>query len=263
DGSVLSILGLSHSNAANQHASPPSSATGPSYYGPASTSATLTSAGAFALGSKVLASFENADLANYAADLKTRSQSAWTWAVANPDVTFRNNEGVSAGLGAGQQEVDDAGRIAKKIKAAIYLFAATGASSYRDHVDTSFNSNAVSWVGPWNEPELTAWLYYAELDDATDSIAATVKTRYLSGLNANDNWTAVRNGSDPYRAFIGASNFTWGSNRTISRKGQTFHNLLSYNLAGADSAEVRNAALGYLNYIHGVNPQAMAYLSNM
>lgn len=255
DGSVLSILGLAH-------ASPPSAATGPSYYGPASTSATLTSAGAFALGSKILATLGNADLTTYAADLKTRAENAWTWSVANPNVVFRNNEGASAGLGAGQQEVDDAGRATKKRTAAIYLFAATGSSTYRDHVDANA-TNATSWVDVWSEPELTAWLYYASLPDATSNIASTIKSQYQTALNANHNWPAVRNADDPYRAFIGTSNFTWGSNRTISRKGLTFHNLIDYNISGTDVAEVRNAALGYLNYIHGVNPQAMVYLSNM
>ncbi|WP_331345111.1 glycoside hydrolase family 9 protein [Cellvibrio sp. UBA7661] len=262
DGSVLSILGLSHEKAPNQHASPPSSATGPSYYGPASTSATLTSAGAFALGSKILAGLDNPELNTYAADLKTRAENAWTWAVANPNVTFRNNEGASAGLGAGQQEVDDASRATKKTTAAIYLFAATGSATYRSHVDANA-TNATSWVDVWNEPEVSAWLYYASLPDATGAIATSLKNQYQSAFNANNNWPAVRNGDDPYRAYIGTSNFTWGSNRTISRKGLTFHNLIDYSINGIDQTEVRNAAVGYLNYIHGVNPQAMVYLSNM
>lgn len=256
DGSVLSILGLAH-------ASPPSAATGPSYYGPASTSATLTSAGAFALGSKILTSLDNPELNTYAADLKTRAENAWTWAVANPDVVFRNNEGESAGLGAGQQEVDDAGRATKKTTAAIYLFAATGSATYRNHVDANA-TNATSWVAPWNEPELSAWLYYASLPDATANIASTVKSQYQSALdNANDNWKAVRNGDDPYRVHLSASEYTWGSNRTVSRKGLTFHFLIDYQFSGVDAAEVRNAALGSLHYIHGTNPQAMVYLSNM
>lgn len=262
DGSVLSIVGLSHEKAPNQHASPPSTATGPSYYGPANTSATLTSAGAFALGSKILAGLGNAELNSYAADLKTRAENAWAWAIANPNVTFRNNEGASAGLGAGQQEVDDAGRATKKLTAAIYLFAATGTETYRDFVDSKA-ANATSWVDVWSEPELSAWLYYASLPDATGAIANTLKAQYQAALNANHNWPAVRNGEDPYRAYIGTSNFTWGSNRTISRKGQTFYNLIDYSISGTDAAEVRNAAVGYLNYIHGVNPQAMVYLSNM
>ncbi|MES1195940.1 MAG: glycoside hydrolase family 9 protein, partial [Steroidobacter sp.] len=46
NNSVLCIVGVSH-------ASPPSAATGPSYYGPATTDATMATAGAFALAAKV------------------------------------------------------------------------------------------------------------------------------------------------------------------------------------------------------------------
>ncbi|MGM8225228.1 glycoside hydrolase family 9 protein [Cellvibrio sp. ARAG 10.3] len=258
NGSVLSVMGLSH-------ASPPSSATGPSLYGPASTSATLTSASAFAMGSKVLASLGIASLNTYAEDLGNRAEEAWNWANANPNVTFYNNasESGSLGLAAGQQEVDDAGRAAKKLAAAIYLFAATGNTSYRDFVDTQYNAAPIDWVSPWNEPQLTNFLYYASLPDATATVANNIKTNYAAAMNTGENWSAVRNNVDAYRAFLGDSNFTWGSNRTMSRKGTTFYNLLSFDLGEVDETEVRNAALGYINYIHGVNPQAMAYLSNM
>ena len=266
DGSVLSIVGVSHTNASGGHASPPSTAAGASYYGPANTSATLTSAGAFALGSKILATLGDDDLNSYAADLKTRAENAWTWAVANPNVTFRNNEGASLGLGAGQQEVDDAGRATKKLTAAIYLFAATGSATYREVVDGNA-SNKTSWVDIWNEPELSAWLYYASLPDATGTIANNLKSQYASALNANHNWVAIRSnegmGEDPYGAYLGTSNFTWGSNRSMSRKGQTFHNLIDYQLGNFNTSEVRNAAMGYLHYLHGTNPQGMVYLSNM
>jgi endoglucanase len=48
DGSMLSVVGAAH-------ASPPSKATGPSYYGRPNTSGTLNAAGAFAIASKVYA----------------------------------------------------------------------------------------------------------------------------------------------------------------------------------------------------------------
>lgn len=266
DGSVLSIVGLSHEKAPNQHASPPSSATGPSYYGPANTSATLTSAGAFALGAKILGGLGNTELEAYAADLKIRAEQAWTWSIDNPRELFYNNDNArqpgSAGLGAGQQEVDDAGREAKKLTAAIYLFAATGSSTYSNHVDAN-SANAATWVSPWNEPELSAWLYYASLPNATANVATRIKNSYQSALNSDDNWKAVRNGNDPYRVNLKAEEYTWGSNRTISRKGQTFYNLIDYQIGTFDAAEVRNTALDYLHYIHGTNPQAMVYLSNM
>jgi endoglucanase len=46
DGSLLCVQGL-------DHASPPSAATGPSYYGPATTAASLMGAAAFAYAAKI------------------------------------------------------------------------------------------------------------------------------------------------------------------------------------------------------------------
>jgi hypothetical protein len=39
--------------------------------------------------------------------------------------------------------------------------------------------------------------------------------------------------------------------------------MLHYNLDAADSTDYRNAAAGYLHYLHGINPFAYVYLSNM
>ena len=265
NGSVLSVVGLSHNKANGDVASPPSSAVGPTRYGPASTSATLTSAAAYAFGAKVFASLGGTEFGDFANELNSRANNAWTWADANPAVTFYNNvpENGSQGLAAGQQEVDNEGRAAKKLAAAIYLFAATGNSHYRDFIDAQYTAAPITWIGPWNEPQLTDFLYYASLPNATSSVANSIKSNYLSSMDTTDNWGAVRDASDAYRAFLGDDNFTWGSNRTMSRKGTTFYNLRSFNLGEVDEAEVRNAALGYINYLHGVNPQAMAYLSNM
>lgn len=250
NGSVLSIMGLAH-------ASPPSAATAASTYGPASTSATLTSAAAFAFGAKVLASLDDESLDDYIADLRARAESAWTWANANPNVTFNN----SGRVGAGEQETDNEGRANKKLAAAIYLFAETGGEAYKTFVDN--NVPAIDWVSPWNEPLLSHLLYYASLPEATTSVATSLRTGYANAMNSNENWQPARNAGDPYRAFIGQGNFTWGSNRTMARKGTTFYNLLAYNFAGTNSQEVRNTALGYLNYLHGTNPLGMVYLSNM
>ena len=96
DGSVLSIVG-------EPAASPPSTATGQSLYGPANTSATLATAAAFAAGARILKLPNNAALNTAAADLLARAKNAWTWAVANPNVQFKNNDSASgsSGLGCG------------------------------------------------------------------------------------------------------------------------------------------------------------------
>lgn len=248
NGSVLSVMGL-------DHASPPSSATGASVYGPATTSATLSSAQAFALGSRVFAEVDG--WATYAENLEVRAEQAWDWAIANPSETFFNSDKVAAG----EQEVDDNGRALKKRIAAIYLFAATGDTGYRDLVDSAYASSPITWVGPWNEPETMHWLYYASLPNATASVAGEIRSDYTDAMSGN--WEVVNQTQDAYRAHIGESNFTWGSNRTMSRQGLTFANLSVHGLSDAGEQAMDNAALGYLNYLHGTNPLGKVYLSNM
>ncbi|WP_111642249.1 glycoside hydrolase family 9 protein [Marinimicrobium alkaliphilum] len=253
NGSVLSVMGLAH-------ASPPSSATGPSVYGPATTAATLTSAQAFALGATVFGELEGEAWQAYADDLRARAQTAWTWAEANPSVTFRNSDN---GVAAGEQEVGDNGRALKRRMAAIYLFAATGESAYRDIVDQAYEQDRLSWIDPWQEHRAMAYLYYASLPNATVSVRDQVRDDYRTQMHGSTNIGAFSNNDDPYRAYIGANNFTWGSNRTMAKKGSTFYNMITYQVTDDDHALLRNAALGYLNYLHGVNPLGKVYLSNM
>ena len=83
---------------------------------------------AFAHAARVFGSLSTPAFDTYAAGLRTRAENAWDWATANPNVIFRNNDQATGtrGLGAGQQETDDAGRINLRMVAAIYLFALTG-----------------------------------------------------------------------------------------------------------------------------------------
>lgn len=259
DGSVLSIQGLSH-------ASPPSAATGRSFYGPESTSASLSTAAAFALGSKVLGDL---GITDYAADLKTRAANAWTWADANPAVIIHNNSGIYEGLGAGDQEVSAKYQaeelLRKKTRAAIYLYAATSSANYQTQVTANYGDRA-NWVDIWNEGELMSWLYYANLGDADTTLASKIKSQYANAMNGSSNLGAIGTGTntDAYRVTLGGDgNFTWGSNRSMSRKGTGYYNLISYGAGNADSVKIKNAALAYLNYLHGTNPQGMVYLSNM
>src|SRR5690606_17516306 len=75
------------------------------------------------------------------------------------------------------------------------------------------------------------------------------------------NWNDVSN--DPYRAYLSSSDFTWGSNRTMAYQGIKFYNQTLFNLGSNSASEIENVALGYINYLHGVNPLGKVYLSNM
>ncbi len=266
NNSVLSIVGL-------DSASPPSAATGASYYGSASTNATMSTAAAFALSSKVLR--DAPAWSAYATDLNTRAENAWSWAVANPNVLFFNNDNSrqpgSAGLGAGQQEPIDwntgtgsaKDRATKKRIAAVYLYASTSGATYKSHVETDYtNSNLKIWVDNFNEQENSALLYYANLSGVSNDVATNIKTYFKNGMTGgNDNWAAMTSKRDPYLAFLGA--YTWGSNNSKSAKGSMFMNIVNYGVSGFDNAAAKNYALTYVNYLHGLNPQGMVYLSNM
>jgi endoglucanase len=261
DGSVLSIVGISH-------ASPPSSATGQSLYGDASTSATLSTAAAFAYGAKIFDGQNTPTFDAYAADLTQRAEQAWDWAVANPNVIFRNNDSASgtSGLGAGQQEIDDAGRAERRLVAAIYLFDLTGDATYRDYVDahdTEAPIFASWWLSPFNAGVTRPLLHYASLSGTTAETATAIRARYVDLFARPDygGWGAVDAKRDPYRAYI--SDYTWGSNAVKSLAGGMFADEALYGLGTRSAAEAMNAGAAYLHYLHGVNPLAKVYLSNM
>jgi len=259
NNSVLSIVSLSH-------ASPPSSATGASYYGSATTNATISTAAAFAFASKVFADQNNAGLTTYAADLKTRAEAAWVWSVANPSVVFYNNDDSktagSGGIGAGQQEIDDAGRALKKRMAAVYLYAATSGAAYKTHIEAEYNkADLKNFADSFREMENTSLLYYANLPGVTPAVATNITTWFKNDMSGSDNWGAMTSKKDPYMAYI--NYYGWGSNSTKSGKGSMFMDLIKFNISGTDATQAKNAAQTYIHYIHGVNPQGMVYLSNM
>ena len=259
DGSVLSIVGL----ACN---SPPSSTTAASLYGTASTSATLSAAAAFAQASRIYGSLGTPAFDAYAADLRASAEDAWDWATANPNVIFRNNDQAAgtAGLGAGQQEVDDAGRMTLRLVAAVYLFALTGEAGYRDFVDANYTSAplfASSWLSPFNAGVTQPLLFYASLQGASVNVAAAIRDRYVNLWEGADGWGAVATRRDPYGAFI--TDYTWGSNSVKALAGGMFVDEAIYGLGTHSAADTLNAGAAYLHYLHGVNPPGKVYLSNM
>lgn len=257
DGSVISIVGLSHG-------SPPSSATGPSLYGEVSTSATLNTAGALAISSKV---FGGRGEKAYADLLKQRAIKAWEWAEANPAVIFKNNDSASgtAGLGAGQQETDDYGRFVAKIKAAVFLFEITGDNVYKEFVDNNYQKvHLIEWgyAYPFESSNQEALLHYAQIPGATSTVAEDIKNTYRNSMNAGvDNFPSFINQVDPYMAHIQV--YTWGSNGIKALQGSMYTNLLTYDIESENNQDALAAAAGYIHYIHGVNPLNMVYLSNM
>ncbi|MDC0584214.1 glycoside hydrolase family 9 protein [Bacteroidales bacterium] len=257
DGSLISVVG-------EDGASPPSLAAGQSLYGSVNTSSTLTSAGAYALSSTV---FRMIGMEEYADSLLASAQRAWDWADANPSVIFRNNDDAygSKGLAAGQQETDDYGRAMKKLQAAAYLYEATDSVKYRTYFDNYYrDAHMFAWtyVYPYENTTQDVLLYYTTLPGATTSVINDIKNIYVRSMNnSSDNFPAYNNTKDPYLAHMGS--YTWGSNSTKGKQGGMFYNMVEYGLDASKNEDAMDASLGFIHYLHGVNPLNMVYLSNM
>jgi hypothetical protein len=204
--------------------------------------------------------------ASYGADLLTRAENAWTWAQANPSVTFYNNQGSTAGLASGQQEVNAASLAEIQIQAAATLFAATGNAAYQTYFDANYDLNSATtdlsgYVGPWDLARYDALLTYATTTGATATAATLIKTQMLAGLNGGDNFPAFTGSEGSYGPFL--AQFVWGSNQTQASQGLLFTYVPVYNLDSTKNATALTAAERHVHYFHGVNPLSKVYLSNL
>ena len=257
DGSVLSIVGESH-------ASPPSAAKGSSFYGPPNTSATLNTAGALAISSKV---YRAAGMNEYAGKLLAAALRAWQWADANPDSLFNNNDPRyhSQGLGAGRMELRDYGRKMAKLEAACFLFEVTGKEEFREFFDNNYRQSRMmtsGTVSPFASNDQETLLYYTTLQNGTPAVQEDIKKVYRKAvLQGEYDLPAQETMKDPYLACL--KDYVWGSNGTKSGEGSVFYDVITYNVDSSLNGECREAALNYIHYIHGVNPLNITYLSNM
>jgi hypothetical protein len=249
DGSVLSIAG-------HAGASPPSSDTSPCKYGPVNTSASLSSAAAFAYASIVYGKAPGVAAAYpaFAADMASRAQKAWTWASANPAVTFSN----SGKVGAGEQEVDATGRAQKKVQAAVFLFELTKDATYSAVVDAGYKQLLASF-DPFHVEPLDTALEYTKAAGATASVVSDILSTTkgdVAGAIAN-----LATSPDPYLAYL--HDYTWGSNQVKASQGNLFADVPVFGIDAAANADAMRDAERYAHYLHGVNPLQLVYLSNM
>jgi len=254
DGSVLSKVSVTGFDAA----SPPSTDTAARRYGAASTSATLTVASVFAHAARVYAS---AGQPTEAADLQSRAISAWNWADANPAVVYTNE-----GFSSANPEIYGPHFSARKICAAVYLYALTGGSDYKTHVEDNYASTqpmAWGYFYPFESSVQDALMEYSILVGPATAVKNAIRNAKQSSMGGDEFLPAYNNKADAYRAYLKDDDYVWGSISVKSHMGLIFQAQLTYGLDPANAAKYRGAAEGFLHYIHGTNPQGMVYLTNM
>jgi len=254
DGSMLSVVGASH-------ASPPSAATGPSYYGRPNTSGTLNAAGAFAIASKV---YQSTGMREFADSLKKCAVRAWNWADENPNVIFKNSEGSAKGLASGEQETDDYGRFSAKIEAAVFLYEITSEQKYKSFIESNYRKvHLLQWTFayPYELENQETLLYYTTLPGISPNVESKIKSTYKKAMNERYNFPYFSGKTDPYMAHL--QDYTWGSNGIKACQGLIYSDFIQYNINSAKNSIAFEAAENYIHYIHGVNPLNLVYLSNM
>jgi len=260
DGGVFCVVGvLNHASA-----SPPSADNATRYYGPKTTAASLTTAASFAFASKQFKKIDNPAAQNYATLLQTKAIAAYQWAVANPSVTYYN---ASNNLAAGEQEVDNYERDMRKLAAAVYLYELTGDNSYKSYVESNYNNaHLIQWnfVYPFENVIQLSLLHYSHLNGVGSVVANSIKNAFRNSMNNHaHNFPAQTNDLDAYKAHLETQNIGWGSNGTKCNHGNLYQAYHHFNLNTANNALAEKTMSHYIHYMHGINPNALTYLTKM
>lgn len=255
DGSVLMKVGT----AGNDGPSPPSGDGAPRFYGPPELSSTLTLASVASHAALVFRDVSS--LSSYAATLEAAATRAWDWATAHPTASTYDNQGFSSA----NPEQSAYEQQSTRGVAATYLFALTGDSGYATVVDSTFQTRAAKTrIDPFESTIQNALLFYQSLPNATAATAKAIATTVDASVRAgSENYPTVRAKVDAFRAYLKDGDYVWGSNQIKAQKGILYLNMRTYGIDPANREVYGYAAAGFLHYLHGVNPNAMVYLSNM
>lgn len=232
-------------------------------YGAASTMSTVAAADMYAHAAIAFGSLGRDDMSSYAASLRAAAIKAWTWALANPAVAYDDT-----GFGSRHQAAPSAETFAVWMtRAASKLYVLTGDTTYRDYFDANYRkANMFKWNFSYVFEVILqdALLYYGRAPGATPAVVNDIRSVYTGTIvNGSGNLPRYLNGADAYRAYCDTGDYTWGSNRWKSEKGNMFVSMLTYGLDPANATNYRDAAAGYIHYLHGVNPIGLCYLTNM
>jgi len=212
---------------------------------------------------------------DYATEMHHRAEKSWVWYM---DALKNNtrNEVVDKGeiqSGAANRTLLDQDIMA--MTAAIYLYKLTGKNEYHDYVKANYKLVPPIADDPMTNRRTgffreatqlgTAFLHYMQMPNADQSIVDELKNNYIELAKRDDLQIPYKlvPEQNAYRAYIAEDIFFWGNLRTRSYAAYDAFLLSELNLVPELSENLKNRAAGHLHYIHGVNPFAMTFITNM
>jgi endoglucanase len=215
--------------------------------GPKTTCATADFAAVMAIAGRVYREFDG----GFAATALAAARKAFTWAEANPQVYFKNPEGVSTGAYGDDRCTDE------RLWAAAELLRTTGEAEY----DTAAKSLAAEFhvrgdaAQSWSDVGNMGLWAYALAQGGDAAVKARVRAETLeAGAQI-----AVRTDARAWRHALTDKDFVWGSNAVAANYGVM--------LLAADRFDRRpayvGAALEHLHYLLGRNTFATSFLTGV
>lgn len=278
DGSLLhKVSGLWH------EAAIPSQDFVPRRYAPATASATISAAGALAHAALVYTDIDS----DYAATLLNAALKAWNWLEQNPSAipSRYGYEGFTGFHSALAEDCinDDCNTPQKsnRVAAAIYLLAASSEPRFAQYIleHTQAGQSDIPFLDRLDTAYLwddgiyvevqDALLLYTQLEQADAALVERIINSYSDAIARELAWdvfaplSRFKDASDPYRAWLDADEYHWGSNRAKAHAGNILLSAHRYLPTISDDDDAVAAALGYVHYLHGSNPLGLCYLSNM
>jgi len=259
DGSVLMKVSVQGFPAG----SPPSTDVAQRLYGESASSSTRTACGIFAHAAIVFGSSSDPNLQTFAATLLSKAQLAWTWLQNNPG----HSNYANTNFNSANPEVSAYTQDALSLVAAVYLYAATGNTSYRTYVDNNYaNIQPMQWWYwyPFESVHQNALLYYTTTTGATTATVNAIRANCSNSVSSNnaDLLPAWSSQADPYMAYMKDQDYVWNNNQFKSETGAIYTNMLRYNVDPANQTNYRDAGEGYVHYLHGANAHGLCFLSN-
>ena len=277
DGAVIQKMGVK----TDAYVSPTSDDTRTRFFNGTCPNATIMAAGMFAHAAKT---FSDAGVfGGQISDLTTRAENAWNYysSSSQKDAECDTRE-IKAGDADGG-DVDPDGpngplppkghysleHQAEAAVAAVYLYALTGKTVYHNYFKNNYQR-----LRPFTESGNSEWaeyrvnqgealIYYLSLPTSTTD--ATVRNNIInlktSSLKSSGSYYSVVESDNLYRAR--AFFLAWGSNSLMSRNGSQNYDFIKYGLNTGSHGNYRERGQSIVNYMHGVNPFGMTYLSTM
>jgi endoglucanase len=181
------------------------------------------------------------------------ARSAWTWAMANPNVMFQNPPGIGTGA------YDDNDGRDELLWASAELWRTTGEATYRDAFLTGAKAMPVEttvWTPSW--PSVGALGYWTVAMSGRNG-SETIRDQVVARTNEVTQHLLSRARTSGYGQTLGPTDYVWGSNGVAANQSL----LLLIGDHFQSNAEAREAALANLHYFLGRNCFGVSWLTQV